>query len=89
MRETLHNLFVLVKGFFSFGLRANPQISLDNPELLKLPFGVAVAIATIAFVIARRSGDCERTAQSGPKRDRIFVFRIVVRVCAEARRPIL
>lgn len=56
VRETLSNLLVLVKGFFSFGLRANPQISLDNPELLKLPFGVAVAIATIACYCAARWG---------------------------------
>jgi prepilin peptidase CpaA len=46
--ETLRNMLTLVKGFFAFGLKKNPQISLDNPRLLKLPFGVAVAAATIA-----------------------------------------
>jgi prepilin peptidase CpaA len=56
VRETLQNVTVLVKGFFSFGLRANPKISLDNPELLKLPFGVAVAIATIGCYCAARWG---------------------------------
>jgi prepilin peptidase CpaA len=56
VRETLHNLGVLVKGFFSFGLRVNPQISLDNPHLLKLPFGVAVAISTLALFCATRWG---------------------------------
>jgi prepilin peptidase CpaA len=45
--ETIRNLFVLVRGFFSFGLNPHPQISLDNPRLLKLPFGVAVAVATL------------------------------------------
>jgi len=45
--ETLQNMVTLMKGFFAFGLRKNPQISLDNPRLLKLPFGVAVAAATI------------------------------------------
>jgi len=54
VRETFHNLYVLVQGFFSFGLRAHPQISLDNPELLKLPFGVAVAISTVACYWAAR-----------------------------------
>lgn len=54
VRETFHNLYVLVQGFFSFGLRAHPQISLDNPELLKLPFGVAVAISTVACYCAAR-----------------------------------
>ena len=56
VRETFNNLRVLVQGFFTFGLRANPKISLDNPELLKLPFGVAVAIATVACYCAARWG---------------------------------
>src|SRR4030095_242888 len=50
--ETLRNMVTLVKGFFAFGLRKNPQISLDNPRLLKVPFGVAVAVATIVCFVA-------------------------------------
>lgn len=51
VKSTLHNLAVLVHGFFTFGLRPSPEISLDNPTLLKLPFGVAAAIGTfICFV---------------------------------------
>jgi prepilin peptidase CpaA len=50
--ETLRNMWILVKGFFAFGLKKNPQISLDNPRLLKLPFGVAVAAATIVCFCA-------------------------------------
>ncbi len=56
VRETFQNLFVLVRGFISFGLRTNPEISLDNPKLLKLPFGVAVAISTVACFCAARLG---------------------------------
>lgn len=56
VKETFHNLSVLVHGFFSFGVRPNPEISLDNPALLKLPFGVAVAIATLACFFAARWG---------------------------------
>src|SRR5262249_40252 len=52
--ETLRNIWVLVPGFFSFGLRANPKISLDNPALLKVPFGVAVAISTVGCFCAAR-----------------------------------
>jgi Flp pilus assembly protein protease CpaA len=52
VRETFYNMLVLIRGFFSFGLRANPKISLDNPELLKLPFGVAVALSTLACFCA-------------------------------------
>ena len=54
VRETFHNLWVLVRGFISFGLRVHPEISLDNPKLLKLPFGVAVALSTVVcFGLAR------------------------------------
>jgi prepilin peptidase CpaA len=56
VRETVGNVYVLVQGFFAFGLRANPKISLDNPDLMKLPFGVAVAIATVACYCAARWG---------------------------------
>lgn len=47
VEETLRNMVVLVRGVFAFGLKANAQASLDNPHSLKLPFGVAVALATI------------------------------------------
>lgn len=50
--ETLRNVGTLVKGFFVFGLRAHPEISLDNPRLLKVPFGVAAAIATVICFVA-------------------------------------
>jgi prepilin peptidase CpaA len=48
--ETLSNLAVLVQGFLS--LRVNPEISLDNPVLMKLPFGVAVAVGTLICMCA-------------------------------------
>lgn len=57
--ETLKNIFTLIRGFFTFGLVKNPQISLENPHLLKVPFGVAVAAATLVcfyaanFIIVR------------------------------------
>lgn len=50
--ETLRNMVTLVRGFFAFGLKKNPEISLDNPRLLKLPFGVAVAAATLVCFYA-------------------------------------
>ena len=47
-------MFVLVQGFFIFGWRGNPKMTIDNPGLLKLPFGVAAAMTTlICFVISR------------------------------------
>jgi hypothetical protein len=47
LRTTFRNMVFLLKGFMIFGLRANPEISLDNPTLVKLPFGAAVAAATV------------------------------------------
>jgi prepilin peptidase CpaA len=44
---TLRNLWTLLKGFVIFGLRPSAAISLDNPTLVKLPFAVAVAAATV------------------------------------------
>ena len=52
--ETFQNLGILLRGFLSFGLRVRPQISLDNPRLMKLPFGVAVAVATVVCFCAAR-----------------------------------
>lgn len=49
---TLRNMVVLVQGFFVFGWRGNPEITLDNPGLLKLPFGVAAALATLICFVA-------------------------------------
>lgn len=52
--STLRNVRELVRGFISFGLRPHPTISLDNPELPKLPFGVAAAIGTVVCFAAAR-----------------------------------
>src|SRR5450432_3313877 len=53
VKETFGNLVVLVQGFFSFGFQPNPNVSLDNPNLLKIPFGIAVAASTaICSVVA-------------------------------------
>jgi prepilin peptidase CpaA len=43
----LTNLLELVRGFLVFGLKKHPRISLDNPAMPSLPFGVAAALATI------------------------------------------
>ena len=52
LRETLRNVGLLVMGLLTFGFRAHPEISLDNPDALKLPFGVAAAIGTLICCVA-------------------------------------
>jgi prepilin peptidase CpaA len=54
VKQTVVNIAVLVQGFFIFGLQPNPRISLDNPRLIKLPFGVAVAVATVTCYLMVR-----------------------------------
>jgi len=44
---TLLNMWELVRGFFIFGLKPNPEFSLDNAGASTLPFGVAAAAATL------------------------------------------
>jgi prepilin peptidase CpaA len=56
VKETLDNLGVLIHGFFTFGLRGSPDFTLDNPRLLKLPFGVAAALATFVCIVFGRVG---------------------------------
>jgi Flp pilus assembly protein protease CpaA len=51
---TLRNIVTLIKGFFVFGWRGNPKFTIDNPGLLKLPFGVAAALATLICFVASR-----------------------------------
>ena len=51
---TLRNMGMLIQGFFIFGWRGNPQMTIDNPGLLKLPFGVAVALTTLICFVASR-----------------------------------
>jgi prepilin peptidase CpaA len=54
VKATILNIAGLLRGFALFGLRPNSEISLDNTQLLKLPFGVAAAAGTlICFLIAR------------------------------------
>jgi prepilin peptidase CpaA len=50
--STFRNMVILLRGFLAFGVRKHPEISLDNPGLLKLPFGVAVAIGTLGCFLA-------------------------------------
>lgn len=54
VKETFQKMIVLVRGVWAFGLRTNPQASLDTPDSLKLPYGVAVAAATVLCFCAAR-----------------------------------
>ena len=46
--QTMRNLWQMLAAFAMFRLPGS-EMSLDNPDAAKVPFGVAVAIATIAY----------------------------------------
>jgi len=48
VRQTVRNLGRILAAFFTLHL-PGPELSLDNPEALKVPFGVAVAVAVILY----------------------------------------
>jgi prepilin peptidase CpaA len=52
VKSTLRNMLVLVQGFIAFGMKPNPEISLDTPGLIKLPFGATVAVGTLICFVA-------------------------------------
>ncbi len=49
--ETLKNLWVLFIAFSTFHVNNARAITLDNPGLLKIPFGVAAALSTGLFFV--------------------------------------
>ena len=46
--QTLRNLRHLVAALFTLHL-PGPEVSLDNPESSKIPFGVAMAVAVVLY----------------------------------------
>jgi prepilin peptidase CpaA len=55
--ETLGNLWELMRGFFVYGLMPHPEIRLDHPGAVSLPFGSVAAVATVfCFWLGRPGG---------------------------------
>lgn len=46
--QTMHNLWRMLAAFLTLRL-PDSELTLDNPQAVKVPFGVAVAIATIGY----------------------------------------
>ena len=45
----------MVAGLFTLHL-PGPEVSLDNPESLKIPFGVAVAVTVVLYTVGQAWG---------------------------------
>jgi len=52
LKQTLANIAHIVAALFSLRL-PGPQVSLDNPQATKIPFGVALALAALLYAVAR------------------------------------
>jgi prepilin peptidase CpaA len=55
VRETARNMGRMLAGFLTMHL-PGPDLTLDNPELVKVPFGVAVAVAVVLDTTRRAWG---------------------------------
>jgi prepilin peptidase CpaA len=56
VKETFANLSVLIRAFVTFGMGAQEAlVTLDDPGSLRLPFGVAIALAMVLVVFAKSS----------------------------------
>src|SRR5438128_11014412 len=55
VRQALRNVGRILAGLFSLGL-PGPDLSLDSPESLKIPFGVAVALTVVFYGVRRALG---------------------------------
>ena len=56
IKETFGNLAVLIRAFATFGMGARESlVTLDDPGTLRLPFGVAIALAMVVVVFAKSS----------------------------------
>jgi prepilin peptidase CpaA len=55
VRETAGNIFRLLGALLSFHM-PQPDVTLENPRALKVPFGVAVAVAVILYSVGQAWG---------------------------------
>jgi prepilin peptidase CpaA len=53
--QTLRNVGRMLAAMFTLHL-PGPEVSLDNPESLKVPFGVAVAVAVVLYTVRQAWG---------------------------------
>jgi prepilin peptidase CpaA len=50
VRQTLRNIVHMVTSLARFQM-PGPQVSLDNPESLRVPFGVALALTVVLYAV--------------------------------------
>lgn len=53
--ESLRNMWRMLAAFFTFHMPGS-EFTLENPQALKVPFGVAVAIAVVLYTVRQAWG---------------------------------
>jgi prepilin peptidase CpaA len=48
--RTLWNMLDILKNLFTHGFTAHPEVHVNNPSIVRSPFGVAAAVGTLAVV---------------------------------------
>ncbi len=56
--QTLRNLAHMLAALFTLHL-PGPEVSLDNPESSKVPFGVAMAVTVVLYTVGQAWGNLE------------------------------
>jgi prepilin peptidase CpaA len=54
-KETVRNIGRLLASLLTFRMLA-PEVSLDNPQSLKVPYGVALALTTLLYGVGKLAG---------------------------------
>ncbi len=54
-RQAMVNIVHMLRAFLTMHL-PGPEVSLDNPDAVKIPFGVAVALTVVLFGVRRALG---------------------------------
>jgi prepilin peptidase CpaA len=55
LKETLRNIARMLRSMLTFHM-PGAEVSLDNPQSLKIPYGVALALTTLLFGIGKLAG---------------------------------
>jgi hypothetical protein len=51
LRQTFRNIGASLRWMASSGMKAHPVINVNNPAMLRAPFGVSAAVGTVLVIV--------------------------------------